>query len=89
MSNRAEMMRTLADMGRKHPEMRFGQLVSMLSHLARGMARSATYDVEDEELLAAALSHIANCPKCRDDEPAAATGEVGSLERAATLRNSS
>ena len=90
MSNRTEILRALEEVGRQHPDMRFGQLVCMLAHQARGVARSATYDVEDLELLAAAREHLGSCPKCRGNE-SEATGpdRVARPKRAAAIRSGS
>ena len=40
------------------PELRFGQLIANLSYLAKGPTNEALWDVEDEELLAAARKHL-------------------------------
>jgi hypothetical protein len=55
---RHELMDTLTELSRQYPEMRFGQLVLFVARLARGAGTSAMYDIEDEELLAAAKSAL-------------------------------
>jgi len=41
-----------------NPSLRFGQLVVNISYLARGWAKSAAWDVEDNEFLIAATSYL-------------------------------
>ena len=55
---RNDILRTLAELSECCPEVRFGQLVANLSYLAKGPAQEAIWDVEDEELLAAARKHL-------------------------------
>ena len=43
---------------RSGPEARFGQLIANLSYLVKGPSNEAIWDVEDEELLAAARKHL-------------------------------
>lgn len=60
MSNpvRQEILQVIAELGELAPEVRFGQLVANLSYLARGLSNESIWDVEDEELLEAARSHL-------------------------------
>ena len=55
---RKEILQTLAELSEHSPEVRFGQLVANLSYLAKGPTNEAIWDVEDEELLAAARKHL-------------------------------
>ena len=41
-----------------YPEMRFGQLVAMVTELARDRREYGIYDVEDADFLAAAEEHL-------------------------------
>jgi hypothetical protein len=56
---RRELLDVLADLSTACPEMRFGQLIANLSTLARGLSAEGLWDVEDEELLAAARKQLA------------------------------
>ena len=40
------------------PDYRFGQMIANLAMLARGDAEGAVWDMEDDELLAAARKHL-------------------------------
>jgi hypothetical protein len=55
---RDELLRVLSEFGDHAPELRFGQLIANLAFLARSSGPSDVYDVEDEELLEAARSHL-------------------------------
>ena len=57
---RKEILHVLEELSQRCPEVRFGQLIVNLSYLAKGPTKEATWDVEDEELLAAARK-----PSCR------------------------
>jgi hypothetical protein len=50
---RATLFEALAELGRRYPNWRFGQLVSNVS----GWADVDVWDVEDEQLLAAVQAH--------------------------------
>lgn len=52
--DRSDLLRALAELGRRYPEWRFGQLVSNVA----GWADVDAWDVEDEQLLAAARQHL-------------------------------
>ena len=56
MSNGAlpELLNRLKELSRACPEMRFGQLIANLAVVARGTDPGAVWEMEDEELLAAA-----------------------------------
>ena len=60
---RRELLRVLGDLGEYTPEVRFGQLLANLSYMARSFTAEAIWDVEDEELLAAARSHLKELTK--------------------------
>jgi len=55
---RQELLSILAELSEATPDVRFGQLVTNLSYIARGLANESVWDVEDEELLAAAREHL-------------------------------
>jgi hypothetical protein len=50
----AELQTTLAELWRRYPAWRFGQLVANVA----GWADQELWDVEDEQLLAAAQEHL-------------------------------
>ena len=56
---RRDILHTLSELSEFCPEVRFGQLIANLSYLAKGPTNEALWDVEDEELLAAARRHLA------------------------------
>jgi hypothetical protein len=56
---RQEILRVLADLSACCPDVRFGQLLANLSYLAKGPTNEALWEMEDEELLAAAQQHLA------------------------------
>lgn len=51
--DRRDILSELHRLSELAPDMRFGQLIVNLSYLALGATDSATWDVEDEDLLAA------------------------------------
>jgi hypothetical protein len=53
-----DVLRVLAEMVEHCPDVRLGQLIVNLSYIARGPTPEAIWDVEDDELLAAAKSHL-------------------------------
>ena len=53
---RQEALQVLAEFAM--PEVRLGQLVANLSYLARGLSSDPIWNMEDEELLAAAREHL-------------------------------
>jgi hypothetical protein len=55
---RKDILRILAELSDQSPQVRFGQLIANLSYLAKGPTNEAIWDVEDEELLAAARKHL-------------------------------
>jgi hypothetical protein len=55
---RRELLRVLDRLGEYTPDVRFGQLLANLSYMAKSFTAEAIWDVEDEELLAAARSHL-------------------------------
>jgi hypothetical protein len=56
---RLRIVEALEETSKLHPDMRFGQLVTNIAYWARGATETALWDVEDEEFLQAALSHLA------------------------------
>jgi hypothetical protein len=57
-ATRRELLEVLTELSEVAPEIRLGQLVTNLSYIARGLANESVWDVEDEELLAAAREHL-------------------------------
>jgi hypothetical protein len=55
---RRELLRVLDDLGEYTPDVRFGQLLANLSYMAKSFTAEAIWDVEDDELLSAATSHL-------------------------------
>lgn len=55
---RREIMQVLTELSECCPDVRLGQLVVNLSYLAKGPSNEAIWEVEDEELLAAARKHL-------------------------------
>lgn len=55
---RQRLMEALEETSKLHPEMRLGQLLTNIAYWARGASDTAVWDVEDEELLQAALNHL-------------------------------
>lgn len=68
MTTREQLLTVFREVGDRHPEMRFGQLVAFVTLLARGPSHSGVYNVEDQELLSAARAHLAQASPA---EPAA------------------
>jgi hypothetical protein len=48
----------LAELSELCPEVRLGQLMANLSYQARGLSNEAIWEMEDEELLGAARTHL-------------------------------
>jgi len=55
---RRDVLQTLAELSEIVPEVRFGQLLANLSYLAKDLTSEAIWDMEDDELLAAARQHL-------------------------------
>lgn len=55
---RRDVLRLLEELSEAAPEMRLGQLMANLSYLARGPSAESIWEMEDEELLAAARRHL-------------------------------
>jgi hypothetical protein len=55
---RRQLLQVLGDLGEHTPDVRFGQLLANLSYMAKSFTAEAIWDVEDEELLEAARSHL-------------------------------
>jgi hypothetical protein len=55
---RKEILTVLEELSATCPDYRFGQMIANLAMLARGDAEGALWDMEDEELLAAAQKHL-------------------------------
>ena len=57
---RREILIVLEELHAACPEVRVGQLIANLSYLARGPSTESIWDMEDEELLAAARKQLEN-----------------------------
>jgi hypothetical protein len=57
-ATRREILKALEELSDLNPDIRLGQLMANLSYLARGPAVESIWDMEDEELLAAAKKHL-------------------------------
>ncbi len=57
-STRQDVLRVLEELSEACPDYRFGQMIANLTMLARGDAEGAIWDMEDEELIAAARKHL-------------------------------
>ena len=55
---RRQLLQVLGDLGGYTPDVRFGQLLANLSYMAKSFTAEAIWDVEDDELLEAAKSHL-------------------------------
>jgi hypothetical protein len=55
---RQEILHVLAELSEEVPEVRLGQLMANLSYMTRGLSSEAIWNMEDEELLAAAREHL-------------------------------
>jgi hypothetical protein len=54
---RQEILRSLERLSELTPDVRFGQLIADLSHLAMGASNEAIWDMEDLQLLEAIREH--------------------------------
>jgi hypothetical protein len=59
-TTRKNVLQLLEELSEACPEYRFGQMIANLAMLARGDAEGAVWDMEDDELLAAARKHLAD-----------------------------
>ena len=59
-ATRDELLAKFKKIGELAPEMRFGQLAANLANLARGPWEQTLWNLEDEELLAAAKQLLAD-----------------------------
>jgi len=59
-SERCELLRLIEEMSEGYPEFRLGQLIANLAFWARGDQEGAVWNIEDEELMAAAREQIRN-----------------------------
>lgn len=58
--SRREILRLIEELGDTFPDVRLGQLIANLSYLAKGPTNAAIWEVEDDELLAAAREQLAS-----------------------------
>jgi hypothetical protein len=63
---RKDVLRILEELSEACPEYRFGQMIANLAMLARGDAEGAVWDMEDDELLAAARKHLEDWRRRQD-----------------------
>jgi len=66
---RQEILQVLSELSESCPAVRFGQLIANLSYLAKGPTNEAIWDLEDEELLAAARKHLEDWRKKAAPQP--------------------
>jgi hypothetical protein len=57
-SERQEALRVFSEIAELAPEVRLGQLMANLSYMARGFANESIWDMEDDELLTVARTHL-------------------------------
>jgi hypothetical protein len=55
---RRELIRSLDELAAAMPEVRIGQLIANLAYAAKGPTQEAVWEVQDEELLAAARAQL-------------------------------
>ncbi len=55
---RKDVFQILEELSEACPEYRFGQMIANLAMLARGDDEGAVWNLEDEELIAAARKHL-------------------------------
>ncbi|MFO0959546.1 MAG: hypothetical protein U0800_19280 [Isosphaeraceae bacterium] len=59
-AERQELLRLIEEMSKGYPEFRLGQLIANLAFWARGDQEGAVWNIEDQELMAAAREQIRN-----------------------------
>jgi hypothetical protein len=57
---RKDVLSLLEELSKTCPEYRLGQMIANLTMLARGDVEGGLWDIEDEELLAAARKHLSD-----------------------------
>jgi hypothetical protein len=57
---RKNLLQVFEELSEACPEYRFGQMIANLTMLARGDDENAIWDVDDEELIAAARKYLAD-----------------------------
>ena len=62
-AERHELLRLIETMSEGYPEFRLGQLIANLAFWARGDQDGAVWNVEDQELMAAAREQIRNAER--------------------------
>jgi hypothetical protein len=55
---RKDVLQILEELSEACPDYRFGQMIANLAMLARGDDEGAIWDMEDDELIAAARKHL-------------------------------
>ena len=76
-SVRDELLQVLSAFSDHAPDLRFGQLIANLAFIARSTGPSDIWEVEDDELLEAARSHLHDL-ECRSNALAAAESSAAS-----------
>ena len=66
-----QILEALDQLHKAHPSWRFGQLVANVSLFAKGLVKSAVWDVEDQEFLKAAQEHLAQLQAKQKEQVAA------------------
>ena len=62
-AERRELIQLIEEMSEGYPEFRLGQMIANLAFWARGDQEGAVWNVEDEELMAAAREQILNAKR--------------------------
>ena len=62
-TTREELLQVIGRIGEECPQIRLGQLVAQLSYMARELSIDAVGNVEDDELLEAARTHLKQLKK--------------------------
>ena len=62
-AERHELIRLIEEMSEGYPEFRLGQLIANLTFWARGDQEGGVWNVEDEELMAAAREQVVNAKR--------------------------
>ncbi len=73
---RQEVLQAPTEISELAPEVRLGQLIANLSYLARGLSNESIWDMEDDELLAAARKHLEEWRARRDSHESEFAGST-------------
>lgn len=79
-STQQQLLKVLAELCDRSPDVRFGQLLAHLGFLAQDRGSSGLWEVEDQELLAAMQQHLDELS--RREQPVAEQGDAAEREQA-------